>query len=72
MADDVKDPPTGEYIEFDGRTPGEIVYVRRRCPGCGSYISRGRLFLNTSGAVKLTDWICRRCGPITPLWSYEP
>jgi len=71
MADDAKDARTGEYIEFEGHNRDETIYVRRRCPGCGSYISKGRVFLNTKGTVKLSDWTCRRCGPITPLWSYE-
>ena len=53
---------------FEGETEHETIGVYRRCH-CGRYITRGRLQMNPFSEVKLTNWICKVHGEVTPYWD---
>jgi len=46
------------------------VGVYARCE-CGRYLKHGQLLTNLAEEVKLTGWICSRCGEVQPLYDRD-
>lgn len=55
-------------VAYDDLEGGEI-YVIRLCPNCGRFLKVGELLINLLGGIKLTNWMCKKCGEIQPCWD---
>lgn len=53
------------WVTYEGNYPDETFWVYRRCE-CGMYLKQGQLLVNLNDEVKLTGWICKKCGEIEP------
>lgn len=47
------------------------LYVSRRCPKCGRYLSVGRVQGNALGMVLVIGWRCARHGEVQPEYQYS-
>ena len=60
----------GLWVWFEGEEgSGEQIGVYRRCTDCGKYITKGELWINGLGGLKLKKWICKDHGEVLPYFE---
>ena len=47
------------------------IFVYRVCPNCGKFITKGEVYVNQVGDVRLDFWHCKTCGIVQPHWERE-
>ena len=57
------------WIYFNGADEYETVGVYRRCIHCARYVTKGELFMNAFGNIKLRGWNCKVHGEIQPYFD---
>lgn len=56
------------WAYFDGEE-GETVGVYRRCQECGRFLTKGKLFMNLLGHIRLAEWYCKAHGEVKPYFD---
>ena len=54
----------------DGEEEDDSLWVVRRCPRCGRYISVGSIHELLDGGIVFDDWECKVHGDVEPFWIW--
>ena len=57
------------WVAFSDKETGDTIWVYRRCPKCGRFITIGSVVALAFGVVELKGWKCKVHGEIQPHWD---
>ena len=48
-----------------------VMWVVRRCPHCGRYVSNGKVLTNMEGSINFDGWKCKAHGDVSPFFVWD-